>query len=112
MLKDIYAADETNKLKEKMENYAVTLAKIGDRNVAGLLSNNGDGMTGKYAKGFMSDDGKTFDRTKVDAVAAQHFGGIEAWAETLGKTVEELYDEIEENVRAAVQTNEATFGRF
>ena len=112
MLKEIYAADETNKLKEKMENYADTLASIGDRNVAGLLSNNGDGMTGTFAKEFITDDGKTFDRDAVDTIAKTYFGSIEAWAAMVGKTTEELYDEIEENVRGAIATNEATFGRF
>lgn len=116
MLKAIYAADETNKLAQQMESYANKLASIEDsskaQNIAGLLSDEGKGMTGSFAKELFKNDQKTFDRSKVDEIANQYFGGIDAWAEMVGKTTEELYEEIEKNARDAVVINEATFGRF
>lgn len=119
MLEGIAKADVNNKLLKGMEEYTLKLEKLSEQdsakaqNIAGLLSDEGQGMTREFADSFMKNtpDGQVFDRSQVDA-QAEAFGGIEKWAETVGKTTEELYDEIEKNVRSSIAINENSYNKL
>lgn len=114
MLKSIYAADDRNKTNEKMTQYNDKLSGIEDKelakNIAGMLTQSGEGMSGTFADKLLTD-GKV-DKAAVDKIAEENFGSIEKWAEMVGKTTEQLYEEIENNAVDAQLVNKNTFGRL
>ena len=119
MLKAIAQADQTNQMKEAMDRYTDELEAIAQRdegeakNIAALLSDDGKNLSRDFANQFMTgaNGSGEFNRAMVDEVA-ENFGGIDAWAEKVGKTTEELYKEIEENVKNAITVNTSTFGKL
>ena len=123
MLEEIAKADINNKLLKGMEEYTIKLTELAEQdsaqaqNIAGMLSDEGKGMTREFADSFMKDsdeDGQRddFDRAKVDEYANKYFGGIENWAKAVGKTTEELYDEMEKNVRSSITINQSAFSKL
>jgi ribosomal protein S13 len=124
MLTKIAEIDQANKLAQNMEQYTATLENIAKGGVqlnedtkssvhdakliAGLLSDDGKGIDPDKAKEFIDKNG-AFDRSKVDEIADTYFDGIDKWAEKVGKTTEELYDEIEKNIRDSQKINLNTY---
>lgn len=121
MLEGIAKADVNNKLLKGMEEYTLKLENLSKQdsakaqNIAGLLSDEGQGMTREFADSFMKDTpfGRVFDRSQVNAqVKAMGYESVDQWAEAVGKTTEELYDEIEKNVRSSITINDSAFGKL
>ena len=114
MLKSIYAADDRTKTNEKMMQYHDKLSGIEDKelakNIAAMLTQSGEGMSGAFLEKLLVD-GKV-DRAVVDKIAEENFGGIQKWADMVGKTTEQLYAEIENNAVDAQLVNKNTFGRL
>ena len=121
MLKEIAKVDQTNKLVNGMEEYTRSLEKLSfndktrANNIAGLLSDEGRGMSREYANKFMTGENGTgtFNRDAVaEEAKALGYETVDEWAKDLGKTTEELYDEIEKNVRSSITINESSFKRL
>ena len=123
MLEAIATADQNNQLAKGMDDYVAKLEELATKggdatrasNIAGLLSDEGIGMTREYANKFMTGENGTGDFNRealTEEAKALGYDTIDDWAKALGKTTKELYDEVEQNVRSSITINKATYEKL
>ena len=117
MLQSISKTDQSNSLIKGMDEYVQkldTLAqtdKVQAENIAGMLTEEGAGMTKEFAETLLKDG--ELQTGKVDEYAqALNYKNAEDWASKIGKTTAELYEEIKENAQDAITINTATFSKL
>lgn len=112
-------SEVTKDREELMDKYLTSLETLGRKdklaasNVAGLFSKDGMGMSAQFAKDLVGSDGTgELNKAKIEEIAKSFDMTVDDLAKSVGKTTEELYQEITENARKNVIIIKDTYSKL